>query len=174
MFARINGTGLRGRLRMAKVTRRQAAGLLGSALVASVAGRSAFATGGRGVVCTQYGRALRGADPVGYFREGRQVAGDDRIATRWRGAIWCFASAENRAAFEADPRAYAPRYGGYCAFGMSLDEALDGDPAAWAIVDGRLYLCNSPALMLRWKQDIPENIARADANWPEMRLRLAG
>jgi hypothetical protein len=112
------------------------------------------------------GVAIRGADPVAYFTQGRPVAGSPDHAVAWGGAIWRFATAENRAAFEMDPERYAPQYGGWCAWAVAEGYTASSVPEAWEIVDGKLYLNFSRGVQRRWRRDIPGNIARADANWP--------
>jgi YHS domain-containing protein len=112
------------------------------------------------------GIAIDGSDPVAYFTEGRPVAGTPEHEVAWNGATWRFASAENRAVFEADPEAYAPQYGGWCAWAVAEGYTASTIPDAWAIVDGKLYLNFSRGVQRRWERDIPGNIARADANWP--------
>ena len=42
------------------------------------------------------------------------------------------------------------------------------DPAAWKIVDGRLFLNYDRSIQRRWERDIPGFIAKADANWPAL------
>jgi len=123
-------------------------------------------------IYTLNGHALQGQDPVGYFTEGRVVEGDPAITARWRGATWLFASAENRDAFLAEPERYAPQYGGYCAYAMSLNQIAPTDPEAWTIIDGRLYLNYSKDVKVIWSGDIPGNVAKADANWPGVRAEL--
>lgn len=118
---------------------------------------------------TENGVAIRGFDPVAYFTQGGPVRGRADHAADWGGATWHFASAGNRAAFLADPGAYAPQYGGYCAWAVARGYTAAIDPQAWRIVDGRLYLNFSPRIQRRWEQDIPGNITRADANWPGLR-----
>ena len=98
--------------------------------------------------------------------EGAPVAGDPGITLDWQGATWRFASPESRALFEADPDRYAPRYGGYCAWAVAEGYTAPTMPEAWKIVDDRLYLNFSRRIQRRWEQDIPGNIARAEANWP--------
>jgi hypothetical protein len=98
--------------------------------------------------------AIRGYDPVAYFAEGRPVKG------------LRFASAQNRERFAADPQKYAPQYGGYCAYGVANNYAVSVDPAAWRIVDGKLYLNYSKGVQADWNRDIPGYIGKADANWP--------
>jgi hypothetical protein len=112
------------------------------------------------------GIAIDGTDPVSYFTDGRPVAGSPAHALEWRGATWRFASAESRARFEADPEAFAPQYGGWCAWAVAEGYTASTIPDAWRIVDGRLYLNFSRGVQRRWERDIPGNIARADANWP--------
>jgi YHS domain-containing protein len=120
-------------------------------------------------VFTDRGLAIRGVDPVAYFSEARPVAGNPSITHDWMGATWAFATEANRAAFAADPAAYAPQYGGFCAWAVAEGYTAPIDPAAWTIVDGRLYLNYSRSVQRTWARDIPGNIARADANWPSLR-----
>ena len=100
-----------------------------------------------------FGIAIHGYDAVAYFRAGRPERGRDDYAIIWKGAVWRFASAENLRRFEANPRAYAPQFGGYCAYSVSKGHVSTGDPAAWEIVEGRLYLTNSPNVHRLWARD---------------------
>lgn len=110
--------------------------------------------------------ALRGFDPVAYFRAGRPVQGLAQFSTRHQGAEFRFASAANRDAFMAAPARYAPQYGGYCAWAVSQGYTAGVDPQAWRIVDGRLYLNYNRDIQRRWEADIPGHIAAANRNWP--------
>jgi YHS domain-containing protein len=112
--------------------------------------------------------AIRGYDPVAYFTEGQPVEGNSAYQYEWNGAVWQFSSDENLTSFIANPEAFAPQYGGYCAKAMSEGNLASVDPTAWRIVDGKLYLNYSAAVQQQWVQDIPGNIALGDANWPEI------
>lgn len=114
------------------------------------------------------GVAVRGTDVVAYVTEGRPVAGRAEFTHAWRGADWRFASAANRDQFAADPERHVPAYGGFCAYAVSEGYTAPIDPAAWRIVDGRLYLNYDRSVQRRWERDIPGRIARADANWPRL------
>jgi YHS domain-containing protein len=118
------------------------------------------------VSATEQGVAIGGYDPVGYFTEGRPVAGSTEFTLRWNGATWRFASAESRARFEANPEAYAPAFGGYCAWAISQNYIAPGDPLVWRIVDGRLYLNFNQRAKMLWEADLAGAIARGHANWP--------
>lgn len=112
------------------------------------------------------GIAIDGTDAVAYFTEGAPVPGDAAITFDYMGATWRFSSEENRDMFAADPVAFAPQYGGYCAFAVSKGATAPTAPDAWTIVDDKLYLNFSVSVRERWRQDIPGNVALADANWP--------
>ncbi|MCR9096517.1 MAG: YHS domain-containing protein [bacterium] len=113
--------------------------------------------------------AIEGTDPVAYFTEGRPVEGTKAHSLEYMGATWRFASAENKAAFEADPDKYAPQYGGYCAWAVSQGYTAGIDPDAWTIVEGKLYLNYDESVMKSWLADRDALIDRADANWPGLR-----
>lgn len=121
-----------------------------------------------GRVFAEDGVAIRGADPVAYFTQMTPVIGSPDHALEWSGVRWHFASAENLETFMADPEAYAPQYGGYCAWAVAEGYTASIDPQAWEVVDGKLYLNFSQRIQRRWARDIPGNIARADANWPNL------
>jgi len=111
------------------------------------------------------GLAIRGADPVAYFTEGAAVKGSADFEYTWNGATWRFSSEANLDAFKADPAAYAPQYGGYCAKAVSEGNLASIDPEAWRIVDGKLYLNYSPAVQQQWLADVAGSIAAGDRNW---------
>ena len=109
--------------------------------------------------------AVRGYDVVAYHVDQRAVKGSAAISHEWGGATWRFASTEHRDAFVADPARYAPKYGGYCAYGMANGYKVGTDPTAFSIVDGVLYLNYSKPVQRTWKRDRDKFIAIADVNW---------
>ncbi len=110
--------------------------------------------------------AIRGYDVVAYFTEGEPVRGDDAFTHDWMGSTWSFSTAENRDIFARDPAAYAPQYGGYCAWAASQGYVASTDPKAWTIHDGKLYLNYNRRIHRRWSRDIEGNIQKGDSNWP--------
>ncbi|MEM8615514.1 MAG: YHS domain-containing (seleno)protein [Pseudomonadota bacterium] len=110
--------------------------------------------------------AVQGHDPVAYFTEGKPVKGKKAFKTTYQGAEFRFANADNLAAFEADPAAYAPQYGGYCAWAISQGYTAKGSADHWAIVDGKLYLNFNRSVQNTWNEDRPGFIQKADAAWP--------
>ncbi len=114
------------------------------------------------------GIALKGFDPVAYFTEGKPVSGTPKLTHAWMGATWQFSSEANRDLFAADPQRYAPQYGGFCAYGVSVGRKAPIDPDVWKIVDNKLYLNYDAGVGEKWRMDIPGNIAKADANWVKL------
>jgi YHS domain-containing protein len=109
-----------------------------------------------------------GYDVVAYFTQGEAVKGSPSFEHEWNGATWRFASAAHRDAFKRDPEAYAPQFGGFCAWAVSRNYTADVDPEAFAIVDGKLYLNYSKLVQLRWGMDRKGNIAKGHENWPKI------
>lgn len=142
-------------------------GLVAAAFVASMA-TGAWAAG-FDVNATTTGLAIRGVDPVSYFKAGHPEKGKFDITSVYNGAVYRFTSEENKKAFDADPAKYAPQFGGYCAYGMSLGLKFDGDPDLWKVVDGKLYLNLSPKIVELWNEDIPGKIAAADGHWGKVK-----
>ncbi len=114
------------------------------------------------------GVAVGGYDPVAYFTDGKPVEGKKEITTSWKGVTWRFANEKNRDTFVAKPEAYAPQYGGFCAFAVASGGTAKGDPKVWKVVDGKLYLNLDSGVQKLWERDVPGNISRANKNWPRI------
>lgn len=112
------------------------------------------------------GLALGGYDAVAYFAEKGPVKGSASFTHQWMGATWRFASSENRDRFAATPENFAPQFGGYCAWAVSNNYTAPVDPAAWKIVEGKLYLNYSKKVQEMWQKELPARIRTAEKNWP--------
>ena len=112
------------------------------------------------------GVAIKGYDPVAFFKESKPVRGKDDFRFDYKGSTFIFSSADNRATFAADPEKYVPQYGGYCAFGTARGYKADIDPATFTVVDGRLYLNYNTQVQKEWAADRTRFIREADERWP--------
>jgi len=112
--------------------------------------------------------ALQGYDPVAYFTDGQPVKGSKEFSTEYNGATFQFASAANRDAFLEDPAAYAPQYGGYCAWAMADGKYAKGNAKYWKIVDGKLYLNYNAGIQKKWNADVPGFIEKANTQWQDL------
>ncbi len=110
--------------------------------------------------------AVGGYDSVAYFKQGKPVLGSAQFTMEWKGATWRFASKENLETFRANPVAYAPQFGGYCAWAVAHGYTASGDPLVWKLVDGKLYLNYDRDVQSQWEKDIPRYIADGNKNWP--------
>lgn len=117
-------------------------------------------------IYAESGIAIDGSDPVAYFAEAGPVPGRAAHTVEWKGATWRFASQEAAASFSAEPEAYAPQFGGYCAFAASRGYLAPTTPEAWTVHEGQLFLNANLRARELWLQDIPGNIAKGRANWP--------
>jgi YHS domain-containing protein len=82
--------------------------------------------------------AIHGYDTVAYFTEGKPMLGSAKHTAKHDGAAYRFASEFNKEMFEKKPTAYLPQFGGYCAFGVTVENKFDGDPRVFAVVDGNI------------------------------------
>ena len=112
------------------------------------------------------GFAARGYDVTAYFLQGKPVRGSKAYQLKYKGATWLFASPDSLAKFQANPAAYAPQFGGYCAWAVSQGYVAAGDPEQWKIVDGKLYLNFNARAKELWEADQADAILRGHANWP--------
>lgn len=117
------------------------------------------------------GSALRGYDAVAYFAVNGAVKGDPKYEYVWNGAKWLFTSEDNLKRFQADPEAYAPQFGGFCSYAVSEGYTADGDPEAWKIVDGKLYLNYNQKVKETWEKTEVERIDKGRKNWQEFKTK---
>lgn len=109
-----------------------------------------------------------GFDLVSYQTSEKPARGNGNHVATLDGITYLFSSEDNKAEFESNPEKYLPAFGGYCAFGVSVGKKFVADPDVWEVVDGRLYLCLDNKIKGMWNQDIPGQIASANAKWPEI------
>ncbi len=115
------------------------------------------------------GLAIEGYCPVSYFTDHKAVLGNPGHTSTHNGVDYRFASLSAKQAFDQNPERYTPAYGGWCAFGMAIQDKFPVDPTNFKIVDGRLMLflrnANVDALA-RWEQgDEPGQVESADRHW---------
>ncbi|MEM1446087.1 MAG: YHS domain-containing (seleno)protein [Planctomycetota bacterium] len=111
---------------------------------------------------------IHGYSPVSYFEDGPE-AGSPAFPVVHDGVTYFLTDAAQVEKFEADPETYLPAYGGWCAFGMAVEDHFAIDPTNFKIVDGRLMLflknADVDALELWNQQGDDDATAKADAFW---------
>lgn len=118
------------------------------------------------------GIALEGYDPVSYFTAEKPQVGKRDYRSTYNEVDYYFASNESKARFEQDPEKYIPAYGGWCAFGMAIQDKFPIDPTNFKIVGGRLMLFlrnkNIDALQ-KWNEgDEFTFVKRAEEHWKKV------
>lgn len=130
----------------------------------TVAGQS-----GAGQYNLEKGLALQGYDPVSYFTAHKAAKGKKELAYQHDGISYYFSSAANKSTFAANPAAYEPQYGGWCAYAMgATGEKVEIDPETFKVLDGKLYLFYNSLFnntLPKWNQDEAGLKAKADKNW---------
>lgn len=167
-------------------------------------GRDSRAMGGQRGHASTVDVVLGGVDVVAYFdlsAGAAPVYGDaahsvsltteDAITGDGFQSVFWFASQANADAFRSSPASYAPRFGGFCAYGMSSEFAYHGEapmasanqtagwpwakdylgpPAnqsVWAVRDGKLYLAFLQAVLDVFLDDYESLSYRGEARWAE-------
>lgn len=121
-----------------------------------------------GLTLTGHPLGMHGFDPVSMFEADAPQIGDAKFTSEHDGVDYYFASAETKAAFDADPAAMLPQFGGFCAFGVYAGKKLDGDVRYADIVDGKLYLFVNQSIFEKYLEDRATIIDGAFAKWPEI------
>lgn len=115
------------------------------------------------------GKAIKGYDPVAFFKESKPVKGSDKFQYKWKDATWFFSTSENLEAFKADPEKYAPQYGGYCAYGTSQGHKAPTQTDTWTVANDKLYFNYNDKVKELWTKDQANLIKVADEKWPEVK-----
>jgi YHS domain-containing protein len=118
------------------------------------------------------GVAIRGYDPVSYFKQGKAVKGKKEFSLLHEGVNYNFSSAENREEFKKNPSAYEPQYGGWCAYAMGAKgEKVGIDPETFKIINSKLYLFYNSVFnntLISWNKDEANLKTKADQNWTKI------
>jgi len=115
------------------------------------------------------GVILKGYDAVAFFKQGKPVKGNPAIESTYQGATYLFASSADKDDFANDPEKYAPKYGGFCAYGVANGVLVDIEgPDAFTVFKGKLYFCGNQTALKSFKSNIDSNIEKADTNWRQL------
>lgn len=115
------------------------------------------------------GVAIQGYDPVSYFIEEDPAEGVESFKYTYNGATYYFKSESNLIKFKNNPDAYAPKYGGWCAYAMGVSgDKVKIDPETYKIVDGMLYLFYNfrfTNTLTKWNEDETNLLPKANEYW---------
>jgi YHS domain-containing protein len=120
------------------------------------------------------GVTLQGYDAVAYFTQNAAVKGDPKYAARYNGATYWFSSEANANLFKDHPEMFAPQYGSFCGYAMSLGKLRPIDPTIFQIYNGRLILQHTKDAYTQFNKSLDNNVVKADNNWPGQVKKHAG
>jgi YHS domain-containing protein len=112
------------------------------------------------------GVAIQGYDPVAFFTQNKPVKGRPEFESKYNGARYLFATAEDKATFDANPAKYEPQFGGFCAYAASQNHTAPVKIEAFQIVNGRLLMQYDLDVQKTFNKDTQGNLQKADKNWP--------
>ena len=110
--------------------------------------------------------AIKGYDVVAYFGAGVPTKGDPRFVHRWNDRYLAIRDGQEPQPVCARSGEVRPQFGGYCCLGHQprLHRCTSiRRPSGSSMESCLIY---SKSVELRWEQDIPGNIIRAETNWP--------
>ena len=120
------------------------------------------------------GVILQGYDAVAYFTDNKAVMGDAKFSARYNGATYWFASEAHAGMFKDHPEMFAPVYGAFCGYAMSLNKLRPINPEIFDVINGRLILQHSKDAYDKFHDGLNENITKADGYWPKKVAKKAG
>jgi YHS domain-containing protein len=120
------------------------------------------------------GIIIDGYDVVSYFNSAQPVKGEKIYSTTYEGAIYLFATEENKRLFLQTPQKFAPQYGAFCGYAVSIGKLRPVDPTIYQIRDGRLILQHTREAFDLFNKDLAASVAKADTNWQVIVAKHAG
>lgn len=120
------------------------------------------------------GVIIEGYDPVAYFTDNKPVKGDSKFTTIYNGATYWFASSEHAELFKQHPEKYAPQYGAFCGYAVSIGKLRPVDPTIYQIENGKLILQHTQEAYDLFNKDLQTSIQKADKNWPGIVAKHVG
>ena len=127
-----------------------------------------------GLTLTGKPLGMHGFDPVSMFDSEAPRIGDAVYTSAHDGVDYYFASEEAQQRFGADPSAYLPQFGGFCAYGVFVGKKLDGDVRYADIVGGKLYLFVNAAVFEKYLANKDEVLTIAADKWPGIQSAAVG
>ncbi|CCH53685.1 YHS domain protein [Fibrisoma limi BUZ 3] len=134
---------------------------------------------------TDNGKYLQNLDENGCAAQGydcvalvtipdKLVKGSAEFQSEYQGAKFWFASAANKATFDANPDKFAPLYGGFCA--IAVAEGNLRPVQIWThrvTPDGHLTLNHNAKALKLWEARLHHNYKLAQKNWPTVSQKPA-
>ena len=121
------------------------------------------------------GCAAQGYDCVAlYTVPDKIIKGSPDFQSMYEGAKFWFASAENKATFDANPAKYAPLFGGFCAIAVSEGNLRPVQIWTHRVTpDGHLTLNHNAKALKLWEHHTKKHLRVAYDKWPTVSQKPA-
>lgn len=119
------------------------------------------------------GLAIFGFDPIAFFLDRQAREGLAAYEFKYAGVVWRFRNEGNRSAFEAEPKRYMPRFGGYDPLAAARGVPAAGFPSIFALYRSRLFLFANEDNRKAFLASPEEVITAAEVAWPKVLRTLA-
>jgi YHS domain-containing protein len=126
------------------------------------------ATNGFLVNLNKQGVFIEGYDPVAYFTNNEALKGNSQFSADYNGGTYWFSSADHREIFKQEPAKYAPQFGAFCGYAVSIGKLRPVDPEIFQIENGKLILQHTQEAYELFNKNLKENILKANMNWPKL------
>ncbi|MEA3146101.1 MAG: hypothetical protein QOI53_1573, partial [Verrucomicrobiota bacterium] len=73
-----------------------------------------------------------------------------------------------QAIFDKEPEKYAPQYGGFCAYGVTIGVLADVEGPDGFVYKDKLYVCGNKEAGESFMTALDSNIEKADTNWQQL------
>lgn len=111
---------------------------------------------------------LDGYCPAAYLVMEKSVKGDSKYSSTYEGEIYYLANADAKKMFDAEPEKYLPKYDGYCATAVAMDNLMESDPQLFSVYDGATYLFSSQMAKESFDKDPQMTIKNANKNFESL------
>ena len=111
---------------------------------------------------------LDGYCPVAYLVMEKAVEGDAKYSSTYEGETYYLANADAKKMFDAEPEKYLPKYDGYCATAVAMDELMESDPQLFSVYDGATYLFSNQMAKESFDKDPQMTIKNANKNFESL------
>ena len=112
------------------------------------------------------GCMVQGYDVVAMFTQpDTSIKGSSQYESVYQEAKYWFATAENKALFDANPEKYAPLFGGFCAVAVTEGNLRPIQIWTHEITDGRLVVNHSAKAKKIWDRRSSKKLKKAIKNW---------
>ena len=116
------------------------------------------------------GIAVKGYDMVALRSKEMLIKGNSEHSLVHNDATWLFSTKDNCDLFGKNLYEYLPEFGGYCAWSVANDSELPpspGDPAAYDIIDGKMYFKWNKIVRFLWRLSKSKYIKKGNVRWPQ-------